>query len=119
MKGFAERRRVRLHPVSRMWKTTSTRRNTTVLLGVLGEPVGILVDKLIAPLGRGDLKENRGHLVGRLARDALIGFLRFPGIGDAQRNCWLALRERNLGVRKSDETLFLLLTLWTIRSFVA
>ena len=50
MKGFAERRRVRLHPVSRMWKTTSTRRNTTVLLGVLGEPVGILVDKLIAPL---------------------------------------------------------------------
>ncbi len=58
---------------------------------VLSEPVDILVDERILPLGRGHLKEDGSDLVGRLAGDALVGLLRFPRVGDVHRNRWLVL----------------------------
>ncbi len=58
---------------------------------VFGEPVDVLVDKRLQPTARGHLKEDGGHFVGRLAGDALVGFLRFPRVGDIYRNCWVVL----------------------------
>jgi hypothetical protein len=49
---------------------------------ILGEPIYVFVDERLQPLGRGHLKEDRGHLIGRLAGNTLLGCLRFPGVGD-------------------------------------
>src|SRR5258708_19853349 len=53
---------------------------------VFGEPVDVLVDKRLQPTARGHLKEDGGHFVGRLAGDALVGFLRLPRVGAAYPN---------------------------------
>jgi hypothetical protein len=58
---------------------------------VLHEPFNILVDKRVQALLRRYLKIDRRHLVWRLASDALIGYLGFPGVGDIQRNRWVVL----------------------------
>jgi len=56
-----------------------------------GEPVDVLVDERIQPTARGHLKKDGGDFVGRLAGDTLVSFLRFPRVGDIDRDCRVVL----------------------------
>ena len=58
---------------------------------VLHEPFNILVDERVQALLSRYRKVDRSHLVWRLASDALIGYLGFPGVGDIQPNRWVVL----------------------------
>jgi hypothetical protein len=58
---------------------------------IFGEPVDILVNQRFQPFGRGHLKKDRGHFIGRLTCDPLICFFRFPGIWYFYRNRRLVL----------------------------